>query len=160
MDAVSFFFQGAAGGDEPRLVCIIRDMTNTDIQNKFNLTMPVSFTCQQLVEEVAQRLGYEADSFALTYELQAQNEYEEVRSVRQYSDNKDFGHRFDISSVQKCDIDVWYIEAKTKWPTFVDNIFKCILSWMKMFEFRIQFILMFPEKNSVCLGFKCAWHIT
>ncbi len=54
--------------DQEHVLCIIRDMTNAETQSKFVLNLQASLTCQELIEEVAKRLGYEAGSFLLNYE--------------------------------------------------------------------------------------------
>lgn len=52
--------------DEPRALCIIRDMTNPDWQSsKMTLNLPVSTTASQLIQQVAQHFHYEATSFEL-----------------------------------------------------------------------------------------------
>lgn len=64
--------------DEPMMNCIIRDMTNSHAQTKFNVNLPASKTCKDLVEEVAKKLGYEANSFSLNYEKAEGDECIEV----------------------------------------------------------------------------------
>uniref|UniRef100_A0A646QG70 Ubiquitin carboxyl-terminal hydrolase 47 n=1 Tax=Hemiscolopendra marginata TaxID=943146 RepID=A0A646QG70_9MYRI len=52
--------------DEPRILCIIRDMTTTETHTaKITLNLPASTTGIQLVQEVAQRFRYEPTSFEL-----------------------------------------------------------------------------------------------
>ncbi|XP_076350596.1 ubiquitin carboxyl-terminal hydrolase 47-like isoform X3 [Tachypleus tridentatus] len=53
-------------GDEPRALCIIRDMTNGQWQNsKVLLNLPVSTTAVQLMEEIGKKCHYHPDSFEL-----------------------------------------------------------------------------------------------
>ena len=54
--------------DEPMVLCVIRDMTNADIQSKITMNMPASMTVQDLIEDVARKFGYKEGSFNLTYE--------------------------------------------------------------------------------------------
>ena len=57
-----------SAADEPRVICIIRDTTNAqDIQPK-SITLPASYTVQQLANAVAKEYGYERQSFGLQYE--------------------------------------------------------------------------------------------
>lgn len=52
--------------DEPRALCIIRDMTNAQSQNwKITLNLPASTTAEQLVEEVGKKCHYHPDSFEI-----------------------------------------------------------------------------------------------
>ena len=54
-------------------------MTNSALSTRFNVNLPASSSCQELVEDVAQKLGYEKTSFCLTYERpDTSNQYEEV----------------------------------------------------------------------------------
>lgn len=60
------------------MTCIIRDMTNTESQNKFTLTLPASTKARHLIEAVAEHCGYVVDSFNLNYEMTADGEATEV----------------------------------------------------------------------------------
>ncbi|XP_023222408.1 ubiquitin carboxyl-terminal hydrolase 47-like [Centruroides sculpturatus] len=52
--------------DEPRALCIVRDMTNAQSQNwKITLNLPASTTAEQLVEEVGKKCHYHPDSFEI-----------------------------------------------------------------------------------------------
>ncbi|GIX87007.1 ubiquitin carboxyl-terminal hydrolase 47 [Caerostris extrusa] len=57
-----------SAADEPRALCIIRDMTKTqpDFQ-KAVINLPASMTACQLLQEVAKKFQYEPDSFELIY---------------------------------------------------------------------------------------------
>ena len=55
--------------DEPRVVCIVRDMTNAETQTALTLTLPASTKAKRLIEEVGSQLGYVYDTFNLNYEV-------------------------------------------------------------------------------------------
>ena len=62
--------QPICAADEPKVLCVIRDMTNETHQTKFNLNMPGSMSVRAFAEEVAKKVGYQPGSFSLTYEKQ------------------------------------------------------------------------------------------
>ena len=57
-----------SAGDEPRVLCIIRDMTNNDVQTKFTLNLPFTTSVREFITHIGQRLGYEFDTFIVSYE--------------------------------------------------------------------------------------------
>ncbi|XP_064628944.1 ubiquitin carboxyl-terminal hydrolase 47-like [Lineus longissimus] len=56
--------------DEAKVLCIIRDLTSTELGRK-TLNLPESTTAIGLVEEVAKVFRYELDTFVLTYDCAA-----------------------------------------------------------------------------------------
>ena len=73
------YLQTSCVADQPKVLCIIRDMTNADVQNKNTLNLPASTSVAALIEEVARMYGYEADSFSLLYEKTELSQTTEVR---------------------------------------------------------------------------------
>ena len=70
----------SAAADEPRVLCIIRDMTDSETQTKFTLNLPQSYTGKHLLEAVGKYLGYVVDTFTLSYEMPTGDAFEEVRT--------------------------------------------------------------------------------
>lgn len=64
--------------DEPKVLCIIRDMTDPHASTRFTMNMQSSCTCQSLIAEIASKLGYEAGTFSLSYERPENGELHEV----------------------------------------------------------------------------------
>ena len=73
------FSQAANASDEPRVLCIVRDMTNTEVQSKFTMNLPASTIIRDFIQEVATKCGYENDTFLLSYERPDGGELAEVR---------------------------------------------------------------------------------
>lgn len=57
-----------SAADEPRVLCVVRDMTNLVNQTKFTLNLPFTTQIAAFLKDIAVRLGYEEDSFIVSYE--------------------------------------------------------------------------------------------
>ena len=60
--------QMSSAADEPRVLCVVRDMTNLENQNKFTMNLPYTTAVRSFLKDVAERLGYVDDTFVVSYE--------------------------------------------------------------------------------------------
>ncbi|CAH1800062.1 unnamed protein product, partial [Owenia fusiformis] len=64
--------------DEPMVLCIVRDMTDSRSSSKHTLNLSGSTTCRGLIEELGKLLRYYPDTFTVYYERPVDGDYEEV----------------------------------------------------------------------------------
>jgi ubiquitin carboxyl-terminal hydrolase 47 len=114
--------QATSAADEPRVLCVIRDMTNSTAQNKITLNLPASTTCHELLVDVAKNLGYVDDTFSLAYEQQGGAEVQEtVINQMQEATLKDIctncgnGRRNNFNVMDKDGLQPVKVEPKDDW---------------------------------------------
>ena len=81
-------------------------MTNPDLSTRFTMNVQATCTCQMLITDVANKLGYQIGSFSLTYERPENKVLQEVRMVTHMSKVYNL---FAAPNVLKPMRDVWFI---------------------------------------------------
>ena len=72
-------FQDAAGCEEEKILCIIRDMVDTKNCVKHTMNLPASTSVRMMINDVAKKFNYVIGTISVHYERQAdRGQIEEV----------------------------------------------------------------------------------
>ena len=63
-----FLLQGVSGSDEPKVLCVIRDLTDADSTGRTILNLPQSCLVDDFIHQVGKQYNYDPDTFRLTFD--------------------------------------------------------------------------------------------